>query len=168
MWREGERFRRGREGDLPDGISASPTSDSTHINIGKISLGRLSLLGTRDRDKRRSDSYTANIPVTTCLSSRSQEPQQSPTAATTTAQLKRRPLTQGSIGGRRYHRSTDTSSRADFALMHKFLHQTPTSHRSTSSSTNSSPSGLHPIPSRPKASARSPDGTPASCTEALA
>ncbi|KAF4044167.1 hypothetical protein GN244_ATG03442 [Phytophthora infestans] len=160
MWLEGERSRRGKEGDLLDGIS-----DSTHINIGKISLGRLSLLGTRDRDKHRSDSFTASIPVATCLSSRSQELQQSPTAATATAQLKRRPLTQGSVGSRRYHRSTDgTSLRADFALMHKFLHQTPSSTHSESSS----PSSLHPVPSRPKASARSSDGTPANCTEALA
>ncbi|ETM99894.1 hypothetical protein PPTG_24362 [Phytophthora nicotianae INRA-310] len=97
MWREGERFRRTREGDFSDPLSASPTSDSTHINIGKISLGRLSLLGTRDRSRHRSDSFTASIPITTCLSSRSQESQQSPTAATTAAQLKRRPLTQGSV-----------------------------------------------------------------------
>ncbi|ETM32223.1 hypothetical protein L914_20327 [Phytophthora nicotianae] len=169
MWREGERFRRTREGDFSDPLSASPTSDSTHINIGKISLGRLSLLGTRDRSRHRSDSFTASIPITTCLSSRSQESQQSPTAATTAAQLKRRPLTQGSVGSRRYHRNTDgTSLRADFALMHKFLHQTPSSTRSSSSSANSSPSSLHSVPSRPKASARSTDGTPANCTEAIA
>jgi len=163
MWLEGERFRRVREGDRPD----SPTSDSTHINIGKISLGRLSLLGTRDRDRHRSDPQAATIPGSTCLSGRTQESQQSPTAAATTAQLKRRPLTQGSAGSRRYHRSTDgTSLRADFALMHKFLHQTPaTSVRST---TNSPTAVLHAVPSRPKASGRSSEGTPASCTEALA
>ncbi|KAJ8576583.1 hypothetical protein ON010_g2627 [Phytophthora cinnamomi] len=169
MWLEGERFRRAREGD---DISESPTSDAMHINIGKISLGRVSLLGTRDRDRHRADPHTANIPVTTCLSSRTQEPHQSPTAATTSAQLKRRPLTQGSAGSRRYHRSTDgTSLRADFALMHKFLHQTPsTSTRSpatTTSSTTTATTPLHAVPSRPKAS-RSPDGTPANCTEALA
>eukprot|EP00644_Phytophthora_capsici_P005348 jgi/Phyca11/97168/e_gw1.1.1038.1 len=169
MWLEGERFRRIREGYVPDEITDSTISDSTHINIGKISLGRLSLLGTRDREKHRIDSHLFNIPVSTCLSSRSQESQHSPTASTATAQLKRRPLTQGSIGSRRYHRSTDGANlRADFALMHKFLHQTPTSTRSSNSSANSSPSNLHPVPSRPKGSARSPNGTPASCTEALA
>ncbi|KAG7387417.1 Dual specificity protein phosphatase cdc14a [Phytophthora pseudosyringae] len=166
MWLEGERFRRVGKGDPPDDITSSAASDSTHINIGKISLGRLSLLGTRDRDKHRADSHVASIPVSTCLSSRTQEPQQSPTAATTTAQLKRRPLTQGSTGTRRYHRSTDgTSLRADFALMHKFLHQTPTVSPSTA---NANTSSLHSVPSRPKASARPPDGTPANCTEALA
>ncbi|GMF15628.1 unnamed protein product [Phytophthora lilii] len=173
MWLEGDRFRRSREGHIPDEISGSPTSDSQHINIGKISLGRLSLLGTRNRDKHRTDPHGANIPVSACLSNRTQESLQSPTAATTTAQLKRRPLTQGSAGSRRYHRSSDgTSLRADFALMHKFLHQTPTTTtRSASSSTTSSStatSSMHAVPSRPKASSRSPDGTPANCTEALA
>ncbi|KAL3674164.1 hypothetical protein V7S43_000125 [Phytophthora oleae] len=168
MWLEGERFRRIGEGYLPNEIDDSPTSDSTLINIGNISLGRLSLLGTRDREKHRTD---FNIPASTCLSSRSQEQQHSPTAAATAAQLKRRPLTQGSIGSRRYHRSTDGSNlRADFALMHKFLHQTPTtSTRSTSNTTaNSSTASLHPVPSRPKGSTRSPNGTPTNCTEALA
>ncbi|GMF26901.1 unnamed protein product [Phytophthora fragariaefolia] len=169
MWLDGERFRRAREGD---GISESPSSDAAHINIGKISLGRVSLLGTRDRDRHRGDLHVANIPVTTCLSGRAQEPQQSLTAATTTAQLKRRPLTQGSVGSRRYHRNIDgTNLRADFALMHKFLHQTPsTSTRSTASTTTSATSTIppHAVPSRPKASARSPDGAPANCTEALA
>ncbi|OWZ22825.1 Dual specificity protein phosphatase [Phytophthora megakarya] len=165
MWLEGERFRRVRDDNLPDDITNSSTTDSMHINIGKISLGRGSLLGTRDRDKHRVDSYTANIPVGTCLSTRSHESELSPTTSTTTAQLKRRPLTQGSAGSRRYHRNSDgTSLRADFALMHKFLHQTPSSSRSTPNSTNSSPSGIHAVPSRPKAS--TPSST-SSC-EALA
>ncbi|EGZ30236.1 hypothetical protein PHYSODRAFT_470967 [Phytophthora sojae] len=170
MWLEGERFRRAREGDFRDEIADTLFSDAMHINIGKISLGRVSLLGTRDRDRHRADPHAANIPVTTCLSSRAQEPHQSPTAATTTAQLKRRPLTQGSAGSRRYHRSTDgTSLRADFALMHKFLHQTPsTSTRSSATSSTFTTTPLHAVPSRPKASARSPDGSPANCTEALA
>ncbi|POM71507.1 Dual specificity protein phosphatase [Phytophthora palmivora] len=170
MWLEGERFRQVKNNSLCDDISNSRATDSMHINIGKISLGRVSLLGTRDRDKHRIDSYTASIPVTSCLSSRSQGSEHSPTTATTTAQLKRRPLTQGSVGNRRFHRSMDgTNARADFALMHKFLHQTPpSSTRSTPTSANSPASSIHPVPSRPKASSRSPNGTPANCTEALA
>lgn len=167
MWVEGEHYRRAREGAVSDDTCSSPTSDSTHINIGKISLGRVSLLGTRDRDKHRTDSHLPRIPVNTCLSSRIQESQQSPTASTTTAQLKRRPLTQGSAGSRRLHRVGDgTGLRADFALMHKFLHQTPTTSSTRPTAAGATVSSA--IPSRPKATTRSPDGGSSNCTEALA
>lgn len=164
MWVEGERFRQRNDVSLLHDSIAIRKSDSTHMKVGKMSLGRLSLLGVRYREKNLFESVNAINTLSDSLSSRTLEVQQSPTRATAIAQMKRRPLTQGSPGSRRHYRSTDSANvRADFALMHKYLHQTPPGPiRSVSNVTIPS---LH---THGKISACASTGTSANCTEALA
>ncbi|KAL7688127.1 putative tyrosine-protein phosphatase CDC14 [Plasmopara halstedii] len=131
---EGERFQQNIRVSRND-FNSSISTDSKHMKIGKIRLGRLALLGTRARDTKRMESILTN-----CVSSRSFESPNSPTRATTIAQFQRRPVTQGNPGNRRTSRFLEgMNSRVDFALMHKFLHQPP----SITCSTSNVPLGVH-------------------------
>lgn len=181
MWRDGDRFRRRlqlqQQQEAAENAmmleNGSVTRLGSQISIGRISLGRDSLFGTKssgrsddgdrgsDPDDRPSYSrlhrhHQSHLSLHQHLQS-SQDHAQSDTESNDEegnaltdepndhhamrsissvnpypgAQLavgkQRRPLTQGSaISARRLHRPSDGAgfARADFSLLHKFVHQT--------------------------------------------
>lgn len=137
MWRDGAEFRRLTSEDDESDAAASPL----HINIGNISLGQHSLFGTKASTAAGHDRMIGNGHAPRAAASRAstsrephtpvvaQDPHEPTSSLASATQLKRRPLTQGSVGRRprihSYHRSGEgVHLRADFAQMHKFLHQT--------------------------------------------
>lgn len=127
MWREGDAFRQQETTEameievtsLDDPMRCATTS-MLHINIGRISLGRDSFLGTKDKGHESARQPVSSSPLTHDASS-PRGPEASPSIMMSPG-LKRRPFTQGSVGGRRLHRASD-GVRTDFALLHKFVHQ---------------------------------------------
>ncbi|GAB9466666.1 Dual specificity protein phosphatase [Globisporangium polare] len=126
------------------------SSGSLQINVGNISLGRNSLFGTKasnagEHSGPRTTNSSRELPLLSAASDgenghqyqyQSHHPQQPSSASSSNAnavpqQVKRRPLTQGSNGRhprlQSFYRNGEGSGgmlRADFAQMHKFLHQT--------------------------------------------
>lgn len=132
MWRDGDAFRQTQQSataseETPD------AADALQISIGSMSLTRDSLFGTKgDKTQQQLSSRSANGAAASHAHS-SREPHAPASSSNTATQqqpLKRRPLTQGSTVRRpriqSAYRSSESNGlllRADFAQMHKFLHQ---------------------------------------------
>uniref|UniRef100_K3WII3 Uncharacterized protein n=1 Tax=Globisporangium ultimum (strain ATCC 200006 / CBS 805.95 / DAOM BR144) TaxID=431595 RepID=K3WII3_GLOUD len=138
LWHDGDTYRRlGNQSRTSNALATEElvrSASSLHISIGKISLGRASLFGTKERHASHSGAELAHT---------TREPRhtseydvhafQGAFASSTTTvvmhppEIKRRPLTQGSASRRRLlsSRNGDSGGMAhtDFALMHRFLHQ---------------------------------------------
>ncbi|TYZ59441.1 hypothetical protein PybrP1_012780 [[Pythium] brassicae (nom. inval.)] len=132
MWRDGAEFRRLASEDEESGAPLARSAllrsavDPLHISIGNISLGRHSLFGTKaavgGADKRATKPSTSRAPHAPAAP---RDRDESGSALAATQAAKRRPLTQGSVGRRpRVRNGESVHLRADFAQMHKFLHQT--------------------------------------------
>ncbi|TMW56221.1 hypothetical protein Poli38472_008869 [Pythium oligandrum] len=178
LWRDGDEYRR----TMPENASpltgmkedaTSNTRLTTHISIGKIALGRDSLLGTKEKTKEKENTpkTTARLIVQRSSGSYKDIPPTQELVATTEASLvRRRPLTQGALGRRRLiDRTSDGGSlRADFATMHKFLHQSSGGNGSATSRLNgygSNRSDIDDVVIPPRPTATAPNRTRTSKVE---
>ncbi|KAF1330806.1 Dual specificity protein phosphatase, partial [Globisporangium splendens] len=166
LWHDGDACQRLESQSRTSNASATEelvrSASSMHISIGKISLRRASLFGTKDRHASHSGTELAHTTREPRHTSGHdfhafQGASASSTAATVVQppEIKRRPLTQGSASRRRLFssRSGDGGgmARTDFALMHRFLHQSTgpssVSRASTPRAASESASSLTSAPS---------------------